>query len=358
MEGQTNPEVENADDNNNEEILDTATEETGSEVEEIEAAESDEVPEESGDEPGEEEPSEEVKEWETDVNFKYFGQEATLDEKLLPLIKNEEDEKYFKEMARKANSFDYLRETSKIEDFKGDAFKDLLSSKSKIDDHYAPLEENYNNIVNNLQQLDHHASSGDYHTFFDSLGIKKEDIINWAAIEVAKNEAPPEERMRIEQHQNSMREQSQMQYQNQQYSQQIQNQSVQTRTMELSHEISKPEISQFVQAYDQMTGNTGSFQQEVIREGQFAAMQGRDIPVAEAVSLAMNKYSKFVTTQPTVEPVTETTPRVNSNQVVARKEAKQTIPKVTSSSKSPVKKMVRNLDDIRKIRKQLDNQQL
>lgn len=341
LDGQTNPETENVN------IMPEATDAVETPPESIEQPPEGTEPESVVPESGEGDAQ-----YEADFKFKYFGNEAELDDKLRAFIQDKESEETLKELARKAKSFDYLRETSKIEDFKGDSFKELLQSNARIQEHYAPLEESYNKVVSRVTELDHFVKAQDYGSFFDNLNIKKEDIIKWAANELAYQEAPPEQRQQLDMQRNMATQQANLEYQNQVYQSQIAQHAVQTRTMEVNNEMAKPEVSEFVQKFDSLRG-PGSFFNEVKEAGiQEWSIRQVDLPAGEAVRRVMEKYSAFFPQQQEQSP---TQPQSTSRTVVQPNTAKATIPNIKAGGRSPVKHRVNSLDDIRKIRQEMEN---
>jgi len=299
----------------------------------------------------------EPQEYTPDFKYKFFGNEGELDEKFRPFITDKEKEEAFKEMARKAASFDYMRETSKIDDFKGDAFKDLLASKAQIDEHYAPMEDSYNKIVQNLYRLDAYTKAGDYNSFFDNLQINKDDIIKWAANELAIRDASPEQRQQMEMQRQHQSEFANAQYENQMLRTQMQQQAVQTRTREFHNELTRPEVSEFAQKFDAVRGQ-GSFAQEVKNLGvHMYQTAGVDLSAADAVKRVMDSYGGFFQQQNAQEPAqttqTHTMKRNPQNTVVRKTQQKATIPNMQGNGGSPIRKRPNSIADLRKLQTEM-----
>lgn len=276
-------------------------------------------------------------------NFKYKAamQEKEIDEFWRPLIKDADSEKKVKEIFTRADAFDYYKSKSELRDKEFDSLRGDFESQSKI-----------------VQKVTHAARSGDLDTCFRNIGLSDDAIIRWAAKKVdylqMMQGLPPDQRMALEQ-------QQQAQFQNQEYEEQLsqmqsqlQAQATQAREVQLDMSLLKPEVSQAVQFWDSKMGYAGAFRDMVVEEGQKAWFtEQKDLSAEQAIARVLQKFGKFIDAQGTVSQgqVPPPTQSLGGSQAP---QAKPVIPVVNGTTKSPIKKQYRSLEDIKKRAKELE----
>ena len=133
----------------------------------------------------------------------------------------------------------------------------------------------------------------------------------------------------------------------------IQEQQVQARELQLSNELSRPDISSFSQNFDSAFGNPGAFRQEVIRQGQLAWHNEKiDLPVDQAVKRVMDQYGSMVTPPSPVQSQ-PAAPHVHNQQPKVVVSQQPTLPNMQAGGGSPAKRQISSLDELKKIRQSM-----
>jgi hypothetical protein len=285
------------------------------------------------------------------LKFKVLDKEHEIDKMFHGIIKDAETEKKIRELHEKAFGLDSVK-------------LDRQSLKQKIDTHYAPLEKEYQGTIKALGMFDKMIEQKDYDNFFATLQIPEQEILKWAVQKAKLMSLPPEEQQAY----NQTVQQRNRLYSLEQQAADTQEQNfsmqVQARAAQLDQELSKPEVLSVAEAYDAKAGKPGAFKAEVINRGKFYAFQGKDISVEEAVKEVAGMFAPFITTA--AAPVTpqneQQQAQVNSAgngagtapQAQAPAQKPPVIPNVAGQGTSPAKKVVRSLDDIRALSKQMN----
>lgn len=279
-------------------------------------------------------------------NYKYRAamQEKELDPFWHPLVKDLDSEKKVKEVFTKAEAFEYFKNKHEASE------KDLTSVRSDFQNQ----SQIVNKIVSSLNQKD-------FDSAFRNLGVPEEDIIRWAAKRVdylqMMNQLPPEQRAAIERQQNASYEAQVYQEQTQQMQSQFETQASQMRGMQLDINLSRPEINNAAQFWDQKMGQQGAFRDLVIEEGQRAwHVDNVDLSPEQAISRVLQKFGKFLDAQGAVQSGQSSAPMANaqSSPTVSQKPV---IPAISGSSKTPVKKQVKSLDDLKALKNAIEERE-
>src|SRR5688572_6863826 len=262
-------------------------------------------------------PSEPSK-YEPNFKFKVMDEEKEFDEFLRGVVKGKEEEEKLRDLYTKAHGLEANKKT-------------LETYKEKVEKHYAPIENQYNQVMANLGYLDTMVQKKDYQSFFDTLKISKQDILKYALDLVKYEELPPEQKAQIDHQREVERNNAMLLSQQQSTQSQVQEYAVQVRTLQLNNELMKPEVTSFVQSFDTKAGKPGAFREQVIRHANLAYYQNQmDLPVEQAVKEVMALYGNLVA--PQMQPPQQTpTPQAQQRPPV--------IPNVQSSGNSPAKMM-------------------
>lgn len=277
--------------------------------------------------------------------FKVMDKELEIDPLFHALVKDAETEKKIREMHEKAFGLDSVK-------------TDRQMLKQKIDTHYAPLEQKFQETTRSLAVIDKMVEKGDYDNFFRVLEIPEQKILEWAVKKAQLMQLTPAEQAAYNQQVQERNNLYMTEQQNALYQEQIFQQQVQARTFELDQELSKPEVLKVVEAFDAQAGTPGSLKAEIIKRGQLYAYQGVDKPVAEVVKEILGFVGHVV---PQAQPGQQQ-PGVGSTQqagAATQQQAPQAkppvIPNVGGQGTSPAKKKVRSLDELRELAKQQTN---
>lgn len=270
--------------------------------------------------------------YQPNFKFKHGGKEHEFEDWAKPFVKDAATEAKLREMHQKAYGLDYLK-------------TDKQNLKTELTDVKTKFEQTEKAI----ETIGSFAKNKDWDSFFEALSIPKEEILRYA-VEVARREQDPQQKAQWEsarQAQIAARNYEQQYSSLQQQQQQFQ---VEQRTVQLRNELSKPENSQIIETYNAGMENPSAFEEFVIRIGQQHAVQGRDIPVAEAVQEAV-RHLKAV--NPSLGFSPEQTQATPANRVV-QPSGKPVIPNIKGRGTSAVKSTVRSIDDIRALAKEFD----
>jgi len=277
--------------------------------------------------------------YQPNFKFKVKDKEQEIDEWLRPVVKDAETEKKLKELHERAFGLDEVK-----------------ASRESFKTKYEDVNTKYTGLEKSLQTLSGFVQKGDFDSFFRSLQIPKESILKYAISELQYNELPPEQKAQIDNQRRFQQEQYQFQSQAEQHAQQLREFGMQ----QLTFEMSKPDVSQVVQSFDQRMGRQGAFQQEVINRGAYyEQVHGKTLPasqlISEVLAIVSPGHGQQAAPQSATAQAVQTTPSQGAT-TQQQPEAKPTV-KVFSGggNASPVKKTITSLDDLRKLREQPQN---
>jgi hypothetical protein len=266
-------------------------------------------------------------------NYKYKAalQEKELDPLFHGIIKDAETEKKVKEVFTRADAFDFIK-----------------TKKEEIEQNYQSLNNDFQHQAQTVQKFNQAVQSNDLDSAFRLAGIKDDQLFKYVQKKLQIMEMPPEQRQEYDKFQQAQMQKTELEERVQQIQQQYEHQAVQARTMQLEFALNKPEVNSFAAAWDR-NGEPGSFKNFVIEEAKKAYFtQGIDLSPEQAVQSVMQRFGKFLNVGDTTQPGTQSQ---NSMQV---QQSKPVIPNITGKAASPIKKVPRSLDDLKKLAKSMD----
>lgn len=260
--------------------------------------------------------------------FKAADKEHEFDAVFKDAIKNEAQEKKLRELYEKATGLDHVK-----------------SERERFRSSYKDLESQHSVLNRGLDQLSTMLEKKDYQGFFNSLKIPEQEVLQYALSRVKYRELPPEQRQQMDQQYESQQRLVHLEQANEQLITGYQQQLVQHRANELDGYIGRPEVNQVASAYDTRAGRPGAFREEVIRRGQYyASISGEDVPVERAVREVMSLVGHVAA------PASAVVDTQNPQNVQATPAgAKPVIPNIKGRGTSPAKKVIRSIDDLRKL---------
>lgn len=274
-----------------------------------------------------------VEEWKPNYKFKVMDKEHEYDDFIKPVV-TKENEARIRELYEKAIGLDSAKPKH-------------VELQKQVKEHYQPLEQNFKKFNDTIAVLDKMVAKDDYDNFFKELAIPEQKIMEWAVKKAQLMQLTPDAQAQYNNEVTSRQRLYQLEQQNQAFQQQFQGLELQTREFQLNTELSRPEVSPIVQAFEANAG-AGAFRNEVIKRGQYYAhVHGKDIPVEQAVSEVLGILGKAYSTP---NNASAGTTGVQTNTIPTTKPA--VIPNVQSQGTSPVKKAVRSLDDLKKLSKE------
>jgi len=267
-------------------------------------------------------------------NFKYRAamEEKEIEEFWRPLIKDADSEKRVKQLFTKVDGFDALKQ-----------------SRDQLRGQFDMLEGDFKNMSQTVHRFNDSVSRGDLTSAFRLAGITNEQIFRWTQQQLQLMEMSPEQRQHYEKTQATQHQNYELQQQVSQLQQAFQDSTVQARSVQLEVTLSRPDIASFAASWDTNAGTPGAFRQFVIDEAKKVYYDsGRDLSPDEAVGMVMTKFGKFlnaggIPAAPVAGQATVGSPAQT---------AKPVIPNVSGKAASPVKKVPRSLDDLKKLAKE------
>lgn len=268
-------------------------------------------------------------------NYKYKAalQEKELDAFWHPLVKDADSEKKVKEIFSKVDAFDFVNQ-----------------KRAHFEKEYNSVMTDYSNLGNTVTKFNEAVKQNDLSSAFRITGITKDQVFQWAQQQLQIMEMPPEQRQMYEQAEQTKQQKSALEEQIAGLRTQYEDQAVQTRTMRLDTTLLRPDVASFAQNWDQTT-EPGAFREMVVQEARRIYYETKqDVSPEQAVQMVMQRFGKFVNAGNSAQP----------QQAVLTSQGRQAppvIPNVAGKAASPIKKVPKSLDDIRKAAKALSAQE-
>jgi hypothetical protein len=270
--------------------------------------------------------------------FKVLDKEQEFDEWVRPVVKSKEHETKLRELYEKAHGLDHVKQ-----------------GREQIKQEYTQYKEQWQPVIQNIaeaskfrQRAVQAHQSGDpvaavlhYENMLKQLGISETEMKQYVFQKLHLEDLSPEAKR--EYNRRGELEISQMQAQDRLSQLEQQNLSLlkQQKTFEINQAISKPEVAQVQQAFDQANGKD-AFWNEVVDTGYLMSQRmGREASIDEAISAVMKKHGAYY--QQKVQQAA--TPQV-SQQTVTEPADVPVIPTVKGANTSPAAKTFKTLADL------------
>lgn len=270
-------------------------------------------------------------------NYKY---KALKEEKEIPewargIVTSADSEKQVRELFERADGLDPVKQHRDI----------LVNENKQFREHVLPFYQE-------AQQALDHARKGDLDSFFQTVGLSEAAILKYALHRIQLRDKPEalaaHDQARELRLQNATLQQ-QVEAANQQYTQY----AVQQKSNELESTLSKPEISEAVQAFDARMGKPGAFRAEVIRRAQAAYAATQQDPTAEEAVGEMLRLIGWqgggTSGQPPAQNGQNAGTADGGTFGASGAGAKPTLPSIRGKGGSPAKKVPRSVEDLRKL---------
>lgn len=257
-----------------------------------------------------------------DFKYKAFGKEYEIPEVFKGLIKDEKLEKEFKSLFSKAQAFEPISQQKK------------------------ETAERLNTVMGSISKPLAFLQKQDYESFIKSVNIPDEAILEQAFKILQYRDMPADQRAAYDSQMQNRTRVYDLETQNQHLQEQYLQAAVQTRTSELDTRIQSPGVKEIAEAYDAKMGKPGAFKSKVIDYGAIIhATQGQDLSVDQALEAVRNEFAPFITL---AQQAPQGLPTVPAG-VVQAANRPAVIPNIgTGHQSSPVKKVFKSIDDIRK----------
>jgi hypothetical protein len=272
-------------------------------------------------------------------NYKYkaYSQEYEMPEWARPLLTPETEDKL-----RDLFSRGHGMET----------FKEVLK---KRDEELTGVKTQHEALRTDLQALSKFIQNDDFSSFFESLSIPKQKILQWSLQQARLEQLPPEERAVYDREEHERKRSYLLERQNQQLRQQYEQEVDRIRSQELEQVLSTQEVLPVAQQFDSRMGRAGAFREEVIKRGLLHyQMNGIDIPPRQAVQEVLSVLGHSMgqgTPAPQNAPVNNQ--QATQFQPNPAQNRPPVIPNVSSRNTSPTRKVPGSLEDLKQIYSQM-----
>jgi hypothetical protein len=272
--------------------------------------------------------------------FKSYGKEYEIDEMFRGLIKDPETEKKVKSFFERAYGVDVMKSTNQKVKEEFNAFKEQVAQRDKA-----------------LDTLSSYIQNDDLHSFFQALKIPEEKVLRYALDRVQYRELSPEQRAQVDAQHSERHRAMTLEEQNQMLAQQYQAEAARARGLELDYELNAQEVKAAAEAFDARVGQPGAFKQEVIRRGQYLwHTEQRDIPARQAIQEVIANYG-LNSQQNSFGQAIPASAGASQAPVTPTQQIKPTLPNIRGSGTSPVQRVPKTLEDLKKIAAQKLSQQ-
>lgn len=264
--------------------------------------------------------------------FKVLDKELEFDPELKTVIKDQMTEKKFRELYEKAHGLDHVK-----------------TERQRIKEEYTGFKEKVAQRDRAIETLNTYVQKGDMHSFFQALKIPEDMVLKYALDRVQYREMSPEQRAQVDSQYEYQNRAMTLEEQNQMLAQKVQEESARARTIELESELMRPEISQAAQAFDARVGQPGAFKQAVKDMGFFIWQTRQvDVPAKQAIMEVMARYG-LTSTAPTIQGANGFDTAGATQAPVQNQIPKPVIPNIRGSGASPVRKVPRSIEDLKKL---------
>lgn len=252
--------------------------------------------------------------------------EGELPDWVKPLVKTADFEKQVRELFEKSASLDFIK-----------------GGRAKAQTQAAEVGKELGELKAGIESLRKCVQSGDFDSFFEMLEIPQQRILQYALQVAQREKMTPEQRQAYDASVSQRRQLQMLQEQNRSLQDQHTQAAVQARSLELDTVLSRPEVNAMAAAFDGRLGRPGAFRAEVVRRGQHAFYtSGQDVPAETLVAEMMATFGAFVNAAPAASGSA-------GGVVTPPAHGKPTIPNIAGKGASPVKRVPRSIDDLRKI---------
>lgn len=271
----------------------------------------------------------EVPAYQPNFKFSVMKKEHEIPEAYRQLIKDPQTEKQVKEIFEKAYGIDHVK-----------------GERAKLQEEYKSYRSQTEPVMQIAQQLQHHLQNNDLTSYFKTLGLTKQQVYQWAVKQAEIDELPEHQRQVYDQHQEAQHRAYQLEQQLQAQQAQFEQFQVQQRSSELESILSRPDISSFVQSFDQRNGE-GAFRSEVIARGQlYYYTKGIDASPQQVVQEIMQRFGPNQS-----QAAAPQAPTMNAPQTKAPPQV-PVIPNTGAGTSAPTQRSINSVDDMIAVRKQ------
>jgi hypothetical protein len=264
------------------------------------------------------------------TEFMVRGQKKTVDEWMLPIIKDEATQKKVIELYEKAHGIDHVK-----------------SERKQYQEELTETRSSFEKLNRQVDRVTGYLQNNDFASFQRELNIPNEMILLRAKAILDMRDNPHLAAAEDNAYQGNQR-QVELAEENERLQQGYMRTVVAQRTQELNLAMQRPDVSSVSQAFDARAGRPGAFMDEVVKRGQFYAHQGVDKGVDEVLGEILQILGGTQPQAPAAIAPLAPAAAAPQTPVVAPKE-KPVIPNLQGRGGSPVQKTIGSLKELREV---------
>jgi predicted nucleic acid-binding Zn-ribbon protein len=272
--------------------------------------------------------------------FKVMDKEHEIDEFVRAAIKDADTEKKIKEIYEKAYGLDVLKPR-----YQG------------LREKYQTSTQEVESFKKSIGELREHYQRGDLDSFFQTLNVPQEKILQWVLDKANYEQLPPDQRQILDAKRAAEQQAYSLGKEKQQLMQQHEEVLLQARAQSLQVALERPDVSEFAKSFEERAGKPGSFVEEIIAHGErtYYASQGKiDLTPEQAIKEVMDRWAPFVSQQPMQPPIIPANPgpgaAPQAQRAAPAAPKATTIPNVSGRQTTAVSKAKpKSIDDLKKL---------
>lgn len=271
--------------------------------------------------------------------FKVYDEEKEIPESFRALVKDTATEKEVRELFEKAHGLDGLKPTH----------QKVVKERDELTTRFKETEGQLHGTVENLKKI-HHYSQNDLDTFFKIYKIPEEKLFQYVSSKLKEAELDPAVAESLNAGRQAKLDAEYYKDQVESNQRTAQENFRQQHEFNMTSELGKPEVAQFIKDFDARAGQPGAFQRHINDYGNqvYQTQSGRYAPPSETVAYALKYYRSLLQPNPSQQPASVTSPA---------EPPPPPIPNVGSGrSASPVKPRFKSLEALRKHAQQVKEQ--
>lgn len=279
-------------------------------------------------------------------NYKFSvrNKEHEFDPFIRDAIKDPDSEKKVRELYEKAYGLDTVK-PKVAEILKAFDAPNLEVATKKVTD----LVQEAQSYRTSVEELKEHFKRGDMDSFFATLGVPEEKILQWVINKAQYSELPPEQRKILDEKKAAEQKAYALEKQQGEFQQQYYEQVVSAKNYALQVTLERQDVKSIADAFDTRAGRPGAFREAVIDAGELAWVRSNgkiDLTPEQAVQQVLAYWGNPAQqSSPPIIPVQQEMP-VQQPQPAPRK----TLPNVASKQSSSVaRSSPRSIEDLKKL---------
>jgi hypothetical protein len=284
-------------------------------------------------------PPQETPAYNPNFKFKAFNKEHEFDDWAKSLIKDAATEEKMRNLYARSMGIEGFRDEAK-------------QAKQQA----MELQETHQDLQTRMETAQQFIQSKDLASLFEYAGIPKQDVFQWVLNELNMAENPQLRQQAEAQRQASLQAMN-LQRENERLSQAYTQTNTKMLQNELNQTLSRPDLQPAIQSFDQREGKYGAFHDAVVERGKYHWFVNKhDAPVQQCVEevLRLSGLTPQQSQQLAQAEGIEQSNGAGSHgkaQVVTPNQ-RPTIPNIQARGTSPIKKGIKNLDELRKLAKE------